>query len=134
MSERPTTIRLLRGDGDHQVTPMELFFDLVFVFAITQLSHLLLDHLDVHGVLQTTLLLLAVWWAWMYTNWTTNWFDPNQRPVRIVLVGVMAASLVMSAVLGGTPPSHRSEADDGDVDAHGVTHGFTHWASCFHWS
>jgi low temperature requirement protein LtrA len=78
---------------------MELFFDLVFVFAITQLSHLLLDHLDVHGVLQTTLLLLAVWWAWMYTNWTTNWFDPNQRPVRIVLVGVMAASLVMSAVL-----------------------------------
>ena len=95
---KPPT-KWLRSEGDHVVTPMELFFDLVFVFAITQLSHLLLDHLELHGVLQTALLMLAVWWAWMYTTWTTNWFDPNQRPVRAVLVGVMAASLVMSAVL-----------------------------------
>jgi low temperature requirement protein LtrA len=90
---------LLRSAHDHRVTPMELFFDLVYVFAITQLSHLLLEHLDLHGVLQTGLLLLAVWWGWMYTTWATNWFDPNLRPVRLVLVGVMAASLVMSAVL-----------------------------------
>lgn len=95
---KPPT-KWLRSESDHAVTPMELFFDLVFVFAITQLSHLLLDHLELHGVLQTALLMLAVWWAWMYTTWTTNWFDPNQRPVRAVLVGVMAASLVMSAVL-----------------------------------
>jgi low temperature requirement protein LtrA len=49
------------GGGDHRVTPMELFFDLVYVFAITQLSHLLLDHLDGRGVSQTGLLLLATW-------------------------------------------------------------------------
>ena len=66
---------------------------------ITQLSHLLLEHLDVRGALQTGLLLLAVWWAWIYTAWTTNWFDPNQRPVRLMLIGVMAASLIVSAVL-----------------------------------
>ncbi len=90
---------MFRAEGEHRVTSMELFFDLVYVFAITQLSHLLLDHLDLHGVLQTALLLLAVWWGWMYTTWTTNWFDPNHRQVRLVLIGVMAASLVMSAVL-----------------------------------
>lgn len=91
----------LRGDGegDHRVTPMELFFDLVYVFAITQLSHLLLEHLDLHGVAQTTLLLVAVWIAWIYTTWFTNWFDPNQRAVRIVLIGVMICSLVMSAAM-----------------------------------
>jgi low temperature requirement protein LtrA len=93
--------RFLRQDGEHghRVTPMELFFDLVYVFAITQLSHLLLEHLDIHGSLQTALLLLAVWWAWMYTAWATNWFDPNQRSVRLVLVGVMVGSLIMSATI-----------------------------------
>jgi low temperature requirement protein LtrA len=95
------TAPLLRDDGggDHRVTPMELFFDLVYVFAITQLSHLLLEHLDVRGVLQTGLLLVAIWWAWIYTTWTTNWLDPNRRPVRLMLIGVMAASLIVSAVL-----------------------------------
>ena len=91
----------LRGDrgSDHRVTPMELFFDLVYVFAVTQLSHLLLTHLDWHGVAQTALLLLAVWTAWIYTAWFTNWFDPNQRDVRLVLIGVMVCSLIMSATL-----------------------------------
>jgi low temperature requirement protein LtrA len=78
---------------------MELFFDLVYVFAVTQLSHLLLDHLSLHGVAQTLLLLLAVWWAWIYNAWFTNWFDPDRRAVRLVLVGVMLLSLMMSATL-----------------------------------
>ena len=84
MTENERGAPLLRddGDGDHRVTPMELFFDLVYVFAITQLSHLLVDHLDARGVLQTGLLLIAVWVAWIYTTWMTNWLDPNRRPVR----------------------------------------------------
>lgn len=88
----------LRQDGEHRsaVTPVELFFDLVYVFAITQLSHKLLEHFDVRGVVQTAILLLAVWWAWVYTAWFTNWFDPDQRGVRLVLIAGMAASLLMS--------------------------------------
>lgn len=88
----------LRQDGEHRstVTPVELFFDLVYVFAITQLSHKLLEHFDIHGALQTALLLLAVWWAWVYTAWFTNWFDPDQRTVRLVLIIGMVASLLMS--------------------------------------
>ena len=92
---------LLRAPGErnHQVTPIELFFDLVYVFAITQLSHHLLDHLDMRGALQTLLLLVAVWTAWIYAAWLTNWFDPNQRAVRLLLVGMMLVSLLMSSAM-----------------------------------
>ena len=101
MTERHWRSHLLRDDGaaNYRVTSIELFFDLVYVFAITQLSHLLLTHLDVRGALQAALLLLAVWVAWIYTTWTTNWFDPNQPPVRVMLIAVMVASLILSAVL-----------------------------------
>src|SRR5829696_1797911 len=85
-----------RDAGEQRVTPLELFFDLVYVFAITQLSHLLLNHPTVGGALETLFLLLVVWWAWQYTTWFTNWFDPDALPVRLMLGGVMLASLVMS--------------------------------------
>jgi low temperature requirement protein LtrA len=97
-SHNPELLREV-GERNHRVTPIELFFDLVFVFAITQLSHLLLGHLDARGVLQTGLLLLANWQAWVYTAWVTNWFNPDVPVVRAMLVGVMAASLVASATL-----------------------------------
>jgi len=87
-----------RGDHDHaRVTYAELFFDLVFVFAVTQLSHGLLAHLTLLGVIETGLLMMAVWWVWIYTSWITNWLDPDQRPVRLMLFVLMAAGLVMSS-------------------------------------
>jgi low temperature requirement protein LtrA len=88
-----------REGADGRVTPLELFFDLVYVFAVTQLSHRLLEHLTVRGALETLMLLLAVWGVWIYTSWFTNWFDPNRLAVRLVLVAVMLASLVMSVAL-----------------------------------
>ena len=92
---------LLRGEGerDHRVSSMELFFDLVFVFAFTQLSHHFLTHLDAGDAFQTALLLLALWWAWVDTAWFTNWFDPDRRPVRFVLIGLMVATLIMAIAL-----------------------------------
>src|SRR5919112_2493684 len=88
-----------RDGGEQRVTPFELFFDLVYVFAVTQLSHRLLEELTIANALETLFLLLAVWWAWVYTTWVTNWFDPDRLPVRLMLVGVMLASLVMSAAI-----------------------------------
>ena len=92
---------LLRAQdaGEQQVTLFELFFDLVFVFAVTQLSHRLLNHLTVGGALETLLLLLVVWSAWVTTTWVTNWFDPDRLPVRLMLAAVMLASLFMSVAL-----------------------------------
>lgn len=91
--------RLRRGDGDRRVTNVELFFDLVYVFAVTQLSHHLLQHPSVVGALQTALLLAMVWLVWVYTTWVTNWLDPERLPVRLMLLVLMLASLVLSAGL-----------------------------------
>src|SRR6187401_884938 len=91
---------LLRERGGHaRVTYVELFFDLVFVFAVTQLSHTLLEHLTLGGALQTLFLLLAVWWVWMYTCWFTNWIDPDKPSVRMLLFTLMLAGLLMSAAI-----------------------------------
>jgi hypothetical protein len=86
-------------DGDQRVTNIELFFDLVYVFAVTQLSHGLLNHLTVEGALQTALLLGMVWLVWAYTTWVTNWLDPDRTPTRLMLIALMLASLVMSTGL-----------------------------------
>ena len=92
---------LLRArDGGHaRVGFVELFFDLVFVFAITQVSHTLLAHLTWMGVLQAAMLLCALWWAWIDTSWITNWLDPERAPVRAMLFLLMGAGLVMSTSL-----------------------------------
>ena len=86
-----------RAPGGHaRVTYVELFFDLVFVFAVTQLSHGLMAHPTPLGVVETGLLLMAVWWAWIYTAWVTNWLDPERPPVRIMLFVVMMAGMLLA--------------------------------------
>ncbi|MEJ8858058.1 low temperature requirement protein A [Variovorax robiniae] len=82
-----------------RVSNEELFFDLVYVFAVTQLSHYLLDHLTLLGALQTLLLWFAVWMGWQYTAWVTNWFEPTALPIRLVLFGIMLVALVMASAL-----------------------------------
>jgi low temperature requirement protein LtrA len=99
---RPSPLRYLRArgeEGTQRTTTVELFFDLVYVFAITQLSHVILDDLTVGGVAQAAFLLVVVWWAWIYTTWMANWFDPASPTVRTVLTGAMLASLLMAAAL-----------------------------------
>ena len=101
----PTISRHLRARGggaeQQKTTRFELFFDLVYVFAVTQISHTLLADLSVSGVARAVFLLLVVWWAWIYTTWMVNWFDPASPTVRAVLTGVMLASLLMAAALPG---------------------------------
>ena len=69
----------------------------MFVFAVTQLSHGLLEHLTPLGAMQTAVLMLAVWWAWIDTAWITNWLDPERTAVRLMLFALMLAGLVLSA-------------------------------------
>lgn len=78
---------------------LELFFDLVFVFAITQVSHLLLDQMSWEGAGKAALALLVVWWAWNYTTWVTNELDPESTVVRLLLIGLMLASLLMAIAI-----------------------------------
>jgi low temperature requirement protein LtrA len=100
LSPLAARVNHLRARGGHEhsrVTNVELFFDLVFVFAVTQLSHGLLAHLTLLGALQIAVLTVAVWWVWIYTAWVTNWLDPERTAVRLLLFALMLAGLVMSA-------------------------------------
>ena len=90
-------IAVSRAPGaERVVTPLELFFDLVYVFAIGQLSHHLLEHVDLRTGAETVIMALAVVHAWYMTAWGANWLDPARLPVRVLLVGLMFASLLMS--------------------------------------
>ncbi len=88
------------------VRPIELFFDLVYVLAVTQLTRHLLANLTLRGVLETLILLLAVWGAWNHIAWITNYFDLGDRAPRLVLIGLMFASLIMSSSLFGAFDDH----------------------------
>jgi low temperature requirement protein LtrA len=80
---------------------MELFFDLVYVFAFTQLSELLYEHLGWLGAAEVAVIFVALWWSWSYTAWATGWIDPDRIPVVVLLGVLMLASLVMAASILG---------------------------------
>jgi len=94
-------IGLSREPGaQREVSPLELFFDLVYVFAIGQLSHHLVAQVDGRTGAETLVLALAVFYAWYMVAWGANWLDPDPLPVRLALVGLMFASLLMSVAIG----------------------------------
>jgi low temperature requirement protein LtrA len=81
---------------EQRVTPLELFFDLVFVYAITQVTLLMSDDPTWHGVGRGLLVLAALWWAWTGYAWLTNLLEPEEGPVRAGMFGAMAAMLVVA--------------------------------------
>src|ERR1700736_3889057 len=93
---RGAMFRVIVPNQPSRVTNAELFFDLVFVFVVTQISHTLLGRFTPLGAVQVTLLFLAVWWAWVYTAWVTNWLNPDLTPVRVLLFLLMLGGLVLS--------------------------------------
>ncbi len=84
------------GRGEERVTPLELFFDLVFVFAITQVTSMLSADPTWGGLGRALLVLGALWWAWTGYAWLTNTVDPDQGAVRLAILGAMAAMLVVA--------------------------------------
>ena len=79
-----------------QVTPLELFFDLVFVLAFTQCTALMSDNPTWSGLAQGLLILGMLWWAWVGYSWLTSVVDPEEGAVRLVMFGAMAALLIVS--------------------------------------
>jgi low temperature requirement protein LtrA len=96
----PMRIAVSRPPGaERVVTPLELIFDLVYVFALGQLSHHLLEHVDLRTGAETAIMALAVVYAWYMTAGGANWLDPARLPVRVLLVGLMFGSLLMSVAI-----------------------------------
>ncbi|HEV7755997.1 MAG TPA: low temperature requirement protein A [Mycobacteriales bacterium] len=95
-----TSREITRDPDEDDVTPVELFFDLVYVFAIGQLSHHLLQHPSWSGAAETAVLFVAVFGSWSYTTWTTSLLHPDRAPVRWMLLAVMVLGLFMNAAIG----------------------------------
>jgi low temperature requirement protein LtrA len=85
-----------RGDGEERVTPLELFFDLIFVFALTQVTGLVSKSPTWEGLAQGVLVLGMLWWAWAAYAWLTNTLDPEDGTVRLAMFGAMGAMFLAS--------------------------------------
>src|SRR5829696_9751756 len=81
---------------EQRVTPLELFFDLVFVYAITQVTLLMSDDPTWHGLGRGLLVLAALWWTWTGYAWLTNTLEPEAGAVRAAMVAAMAAMLIVA--------------------------------------
>jgi len=93
---------LLRRPGEPQrATFLELFFDLAFVFALTQLSGALIQNLAWSGAFQALVLLLAMWRVWFGTAWVTDKLDPQRPAIQVLVISMMAGSVVIAAALPG---------------------------------
>jgi low temperature requirement protein LtrA len=103
-------------DSEQRVTPLELFFDLVFVFAITQVTSMLAADPTWGGLLRGLLVLGALWWAWGAYAWLTNTLNPEEGAVRIAMFVAMAAMLIVALAV--------PEA----FDEHGVIFGVAYLA------
>ncbi len=106
------TERELEGSDEHEVTPLELFFDLTFVFAMTQVTILLADDPTGRGVFRGMLVLAALWWAWSVYAWLSSSMDVDEGGVRLVMLASMGAmfgvALAVPGRLGTTPSSSAS--------------------------
>ena len=128
LAARTSQLRVRGGHDGSRVTFVELFFDLVFVFAVTQLSHGLLAHLSLAGVAQTAVLLVALWWAWINAAWVTNWLDPARPAVRMMLFALMLAGLVFSASLPKAFEDRAGAVALGYVAMHVIRDSVMLWA------
>jgi low temperature requirement protein LtrA len=93
--------RELEHGDEHQVTPLELFFDLTFVFAVTQVTTLLAEDPTSGGVLRGMLVLAALWWAWSAYAWLTSAMDVDEGGIRLAMLASMGAMLVVALAVPG---------------------------------
>lgn len=128
----PPEPSLFRDRGEPtaaKVSMVELFFDLVFVFAVTQLSHLLLATPTLLGAVHALMLLLAVWSLWNYTAWATNVLDPERMAVRLLLFALMLLGLVVSTSIPSAFAAGAWAFALGYVLMHALRSGFVLWAA-----
>ena len=99
MTAEPAEPAEAEPESDATVSPLELFFDLVFVFAITQVTQLIAHDADWEHVAQGMILLTLIWWAWVAYAWLTNELDTDEDRVRIVMLIAMAAMFLVALAI-----------------------------------
>lgn len=94
---RTDLLRPADRERGERVAFVELFFDLVFVFALTQVGEIVSSVSTALDAVHAIVVLVAVWWLWLHTTWVTNWLDPQRLPVRAAVIALAAAGLVVSS-------------------------------------
>ena len=94
------------AEDEQRVTPLELFFDLVFVLAITQVTAFMADNPTWSGLLSGLLILAVVWWAWAAYAWLTNTLDTEEDRTRVVMFISMAAMFLVALAVPGAFDEH----------------------------
>lgn len=100
MASKQKSDWIRKADADQtRASFPELFFDLVFVFALIQLAHKLASDFSATAATEAVLLILAIWWVWIHTTWVTNLLDTEKEPVRLLLFGLMFAGVLLAIAL-----------------------------------
>src|SRR4051794_12329504 len=100
MPRRPALVAHLHGtDDSHRVTTLELFFDLVFVFAITQVTTLMAADPTWRGAWRGLLILALLWWAWCSYAWLGNQAKADEGLIRVALIVTMGAMFVVALAI-----------------------------------
>ncbi|HWN21496.1 MAG TPA: low temperature requirement protein A, partial [Gaiellaceae bacterium] len=115
--------REVERSDEHQVTPLELFFDLVFVFAMTQVTAMLADDPSWGGVLRGMLVLAALWWAWTGYAWLTSATDVDEGGVRLTMLASVGAMLVAALAVPVTGAASAAAPRTLNVAKTGTTKG-----------
>ena len=98
-SQHRPPIRIEQTSEDQRVTTLELFFDLVFVFALTQVTALMAHELTAHGVVRGVLLIGLLWWSWIGYAWLTNLVRADEGVIRLVLLLAMGVMFVLALTI-----------------------------------
>ena len=112
--------------SEKRVVPLELFFDLVFVFAITQVTVLMSQHPTWEGLGQGLLVLTAVWWCWGAYAWLTNYIAADEGLERLLMFVVMGAMLIAALAV--------PHAFDEDALLFGLAYAVARWMHIFIWA
>ncbi len=96
---KPRLLRDRSQPGHNRVGFLELFFDLVFVFAVTQISHRVLKDVSIGNCAETAILFAAMWWMWVYTTWCFNWLDPQNARVRLMTFALAFVCLITAVAI-----------------------------------
>ena len=107
MSDQPAAQVTAADEGERVVTVLELFFDLVFVLAITQVTAFLAVHLDARGLFEGIVLIALVWWSWVGYAWLTNSVDLEDTITRLAFFGAMAGFVIAALA---TPQAFHHDA------------------------
>lgn len=106
MTTGGTAALVRRPDGSTRATLLELLFDVVFVASLALTSTLLAGHHSWSRAAMVLLMLTAIWWTWSVTSTTTEFYDPQQRPIQLILMVAMVGSVGMAASLPMVSDGH----------------------------